>query len=88
MLTGKVKTYLVGNKELLKIEEHKIQKILPNQVKMDKEYKGYSIYRHNNKKKLMKNYYSGKSRDKKGLVKLTKEQFMEMYRRDKLIVNN
>lgn len=72
----------------MQLEERQARKILPNQVKMDKEYRKYISYRWSNNKKIMKDYYSSKSRDNKGLVKLTKEQFMQMYKKNKSLLNN
>ena len=82
-----METHPISNEELQHLEEDTINKILPNQSNLNKQYGAYRNYTWINKKKITTSYWSSKRRDKErdGLVRMSKEQFMEKVRRDKLI---
>ena len=81
-LTKGMTTYKLSDEDIHRIDEelNDKKKILPNQKKLDREYKGYRRYWRANNKKKMNSYCSSKQRGKQG--KLTKQQFMALYYRD------
>jgi hypothetical protein len=79
-LTKGMTTYKLSEEDIHKIDERLNNKVLPNQKKLDREYKGYTGYWRVNRKNKMNSYRSSKQRDKNG--KLTKQQFMALYYRD------
>lgn len=79
-LTKNMVTYKLNNKDIHRIDEELNNKTLPNQEGLDREYKEYTGYWRENRKKKMNSYCSSKQRGKQG--KLTKQQFMALYYRD------
>lgn len=81
-LTKGMTTYKLSDEDIHRIDEelNDKKKILPNQKKLDREYKGYVGYWRVNNKSKMNSYHSNKYRNKQG--KLTKKQFMALYYRD------
>lgn len=79
-LTKGMTTYKLSEEDIHKIDERLNNKVLPNQKKLDREYKGYVGYWRANNKKKMHSYHNDKYKNKQG--RLTKQQFMALYYRD------